>query len=89
MSSVSLPARAGTRRFWLLSTPRAHTKTPYKTGLLWETLGALKRPRGPGPRMQLVRALLAGVAVRVAPAHAALGALGQQGWGQAGPNDAS
>ena len=30
--------------FWRLSALRAHTKTPYKTDLLWETLRPLKRP---------------------------------------------
>jgi hypothetical protein len=33
-----MSARAGNRRFWLLSALRAHTKAPYKTTLLWETL---------------------------------------------------
>jgi hypothetical protein len=43
MSNTS-PARAGNRRFWLLSALRAHTKMPYKIDLLWETLRALKHP---------------------------------------------
>jgi hypothetical protein len=30
--------------FWLSSFRRAHTKAPYKTDLLWETLRLLKRP---------------------------------------------
>jgi hypothetical protein len=38
-------ARAGNRRFWLLSALRAHTKAPYKTDLHRKTLMALKRPR--------------------------------------------
>ena len=37
-------ARAGDRRFWLLSALRAHTKAPYKTDLHRETLMALNRP---------------------------------------------
>jgi hypothetical protein len=37
-------ARAETRRFWLLSALRAHTKVPHKTVLLWKTLRALKCP---------------------------------------------
>jgi hypothetical protein len=41
-------ARAGNRRFWLLSALRAHTKAPSKTDLHRETLRALKRPGGPG-----------------------------------------
>ena len=36
-------ARAGYRRFWPLSAPRAHTKAPYKPDLLWETLRSLNR----------------------------------------------
>jgi hypothetical protein len=35
---------AGTRRLWLLSALRAHTKPPYKTDLLWEALRALNCP---------------------------------------------
>ena len=38
------PARAGNRRFWLLSTLRAHTKVPYKIDLHRKTLIALNRP---------------------------------------------
>jgi hypothetical protein len=37
-------APAGNRRFWLSSRLRAHTKAPYKTDLLWETLRVLNRP---------------------------------------------
>ena len=37
-------ARAENRRFGLLSGLRAHTKTPGKNGLIWETLRALNRP---------------------------------------------
>jgi hypothetical protein len=29
---------------WPLSALRAHTEAPYKTDLLWKTLGALNRP---------------------------------------------
>ena len=35
---VVRPARAGNRRKGRLSALRAHTKAPYKTDLLWETL---------------------------------------------------
>jgi hypothetical protein len=45
-------ARAGNRRFGLLSTLPSHTKAPYKKDLLWKTLRALNRPGrtgGPGP----------------------------------------
>ena len=38
------PARAGNRRFWLLSTLRAHTKVPYKIDLHRKTLIVLNRP---------------------------------------------
>jgi hypothetical protein len=38
------PARAGYRRFGPLSILHTHTKTPYKTDFLWETLRALNRP---------------------------------------------
>jgi hypothetical protein len=41
-------ARAGQRRFWLLSALCTHTNTPYKTDLLWRTLRPLKRPIGCG-----------------------------------------
>jgi hypothetical protein len=37
-------ARAGNRRFWLLSTLHTHAKAPYKNNLLWETLRALNHP---------------------------------------------
>ena len=37
-------ARAGNRRFRLLSALRAHTKEPHKTDPLWETQRALNRP---------------------------------------------
>jgi hypothetical protein len=40
----SRTARARNRRFRPLSALRAHTKPPYKTDLIWETLKALKRP---------------------------------------------
>jgi hypothetical protein len=43
------PAPARAENFWLSLTSRAHTKSPYKTDLLWKTLRALKRPGGPGP----------------------------------------
>ena len=36
--------RAGNRHFCLSSALCAHTKAPYKTDLLWETLRALNRP---------------------------------------------
>jgi len=39
-----MTARAGNRRFWLLSTLRAHTKAPYKTDLHRKTLMALNGP---------------------------------------------
>ena len=39
-------ARTGNRRVWLFSALRAHTKAPYRTDLLWETLRALTRPAG-------------------------------------------
>jgi hypothetical protein len=41
---LSSSARAGNRRFWLLSALRAHTKAPYKTDLLGKTLRAFSRP---------------------------------------------
>ena len=41
-------ARAGNRRFLLLSALRAHTKAPYKNDLHGKTLTALKRPGGRG-----------------------------------------
>ena len=37
-------ARAQTHRFGLLSIPRAHTKPPYKTDVLRETLRARSHP---------------------------------------------
>jgi hypothetical protein len=37
-------ARAGNRRFCLLSALRAHAEAPYKPDLLWEMLRALNRP---------------------------------------------
>ena len=43
------PVRAGSRRFWLLSALRAHTKVPYKADLHRDTLRALNRPGRPGP----------------------------------------
>jgi hypothetical protein len=43
-SRVCTTARAGNRRFWLLSALRAHTKAPYKTDLHRKTLMALNRP---------------------------------------------
>ena len=39
-------ARAGNSRFGLLIALRAHTKAPYKTNLLWETLRARNRSGG-------------------------------------------
>ena len=42
-------ARAGNRRFGLVSALRAHTKAPYRTDLLREMLRALKRPARGGP----------------------------------------
>ena len=58
--SGTLPARAGNHRFWLLSTPRAHTKAPYKSDLLRETLRSLKRPGRArtvaGRRLEVARA---------------------------------
>jgi hypothetical protein len=41
-------ARAGKRRFLMLSALRAHTKAPYKTDLPWKMIRPLKRPGGPG-----------------------------------------
>jgi hypothetical protein len=38
------PARAGNRRFRLLSALRTHTKAPYKMDLNKKTLRALNRP---------------------------------------------
>jgi hypothetical protein len=38
------PARAGNRRFELLSALRAHTKVPYNPDLHRKTLRALNRP---------------------------------------------
>ena len=40
----SATARAGNRRFWMLSALRTHTKAPYKTDSLWRTLMTLKCP---------------------------------------------
>ena len=37
-------ARAGNRRFWWVSALRAHTKAPYESELLGETLRPLNRP---------------------------------------------
>jgi hypothetical protein len=48
VDAVADAARAGNRRFWLLSALRAHTKMPYKTDLYRKTLRALKRPGRPG-----------------------------------------
>ena len=42
----AITARAGTRRFRRLGAPHAHTKPPYKTGLLWRTLRAHNREAG-------------------------------------------
>ena len=42
--SSSATARARNRGFGLLSLLRAHTKLPYRTDLLGETLRALNRP---------------------------------------------
>jgi hypothetical protein len=44
--STARTARARNRRFGMLSAQRAHTKAPYKRGLLCETLRALNRPGG-------------------------------------------
>jgi hypothetical protein len=44
LREVPLPARAGDRRFWRLSAPRAHTKAPYRTDVYRKTLMALNRP---------------------------------------------
>jgi hypothetical protein len=41
---VRAPRWAGNCHFRLLSALHAHTTTPYKTDLLWETLRALNRP---------------------------------------------
>jgi hypothetical protein len=43
-STPSHTARAGKHRFRPLSALRAHTKPPYSTDSLWETLTALDRP---------------------------------------------
>jgi hypothetical protein len=43
-SIAPISARAGNRRFWLLSALRAHTKPPYRTGLHRKTLRVLNRP---------------------------------------------
>jgi hypothetical protein len=44
-----ISARAGNRRFRLLSALGAHTEAPYRTDLLWETRRALKRLGRGGP----------------------------------------
>jgi hypothetical protein len=41
---ADVPARAGNRRFWLLSSLHAHTQTAYKIDLSWETRRPLNRP---------------------------------------------
>jgi hypothetical protein len=51
-------ARAGNRRFGLVSALHAHTKAPYKTDLLWE-MRALKRPGGPGHRPTVMTGTIA------------------------------
>jgi hypothetical protein len=43
--SQHVTARAGNRRFWLLSAPRAHTKAPSKTDLHRKTLRVRNRPK--------------------------------------------
>jgi hypothetical protein len=46
--AIVTDARAGNRRSWLCSAPRAHAKAPHKTDLLWERHRAPDRPeRGP------------------------------------------
>jgi hypothetical protein len=52
--SASASARAGNRRFWCLSTLRAHTKAPYKTDLHRKTLKNAKALNRPG-RARTVR----------------------------------
>jgi hypothetical protein len=54
-SSVAPTARAGNRRFGLLSALHAHTKLPHKTDLLWRTLRPIKRPERAQTGQQLVR----------------------------------
>ena len=49
LCSTNKARRAGKRRSGPFSATRAHTKAPYKSGLLWRTLGPLRRPGGPGP----------------------------------------
>jgi hypothetical protein len=44
-ATTRAPARAGNRRFWYLSTLRAHTKSPYKMDFHRKTLRALNRPK--------------------------------------------
>ena len=51
----SVPARAGTRRFRLLSALRAHTTAPCKTELLREALRALNSPGRARTRQALGR----------------------------------
>ena len=41
------PARAGNRRFWLLSALRTHTTAPYKSDLMWKTLRPPKNSKRP------------------------------------------
>ena len=45
MKGLESTARAGNRRFWLLSALRAHTKAPYKIDFHRKTRTALNRPR--------------------------------------------
>jgi hypothetical protein len=44
-NASSNTARAGNRRFWRLTSLRAHAKVPYKTDLHRKTLRTLKHPR--------------------------------------------
>ena len=62
---IDATARAGNHHCWRLSGLRAHTKAPYKTGLLWTTLRALKRPE----RARAVVEECAAVLLRGAPGH--------------------
>jgi hypothetical protein len=54
---TALTARVRKRRFWMLSALRAHTKALYKTGLLWETLRALRTLKRPGRARTVERAV--------------------------------
>ena len=63
-------ARAGNRRFRLLSALRAHTKTPYRTHLYRKTLRVLKRPGRPGPPLPQPEVVCATVTVGLNLSHA-------------------